>query len=248
MDHVDTTYGFTAKQIITRIQNYAGSSSTEFDEYVLNSINTAQFSFAKKHAWNYLFRTNIPLTLVNGTAEYELNIANTGFNIESGGIRSIFDPNNSRYLKKISHADMRRLDPNSNDDGVPTSWAIAGDQKIVFYPPNLEATALLIDAQVQPTPVTNFESEDPIAFPGARLDIPYKYQESFYVLMLAMVLDREDDDRANRKFDEARRLIREDIDNDMTALGDTEDPRIKHHYEAAADGNYIGIHPFHLDD
>ena len=247
---IDTTFGFTAKQMITRVQNYIGSNSTEFDQYVEESINTAQFSFSKKHDWNYLHRTNIPLELVNGTAEYDLNIANTGFNIEAIGVKTIFDITNNRYLKKIPLNDLRRLDPNKDDGSateVPTSWAEAGDQKIVFYPPNFKNTSLLLDAKVQPTPVTNFSSEDAAADAAARLDVPYKYQESFYALLLSMVLDREDDDRARGKFEEARRLIREDVDTDMSTLGDTEDPRIKHWQEAAADGIYTGIHPFHFN-
>jgi hypothetical protein len=51
-----------------------------------------------------------------------------------------------------------------------------------------------------------------------------------------MALDRENDDRATAKKQEAMALVRSDILDDMRNLGDTENPRIKSMLEARFDG------------
>ena len=69
------------------------------------------------------------------------------------------------------------------------------------------------------------------------VSIPYKYQESLIEYVIALALDRENDDRAPIKKQEAMSLIRSDILDDMRNLGDVENPRIRSLMEVRFDDN-----------
>ena len=237
---IDTQYGFSAKQVIDHVENYVGNCSDEFTTYVTNLLNMAQFRYASMHDWAFLFKSGIDLNIVNGTTQYELNVASVGYNISADDVKSIYLPDPGKILRKTEVQLFRRIDPEVDDGGAnddPSHWAPVGDQRIEIYPPQFKNATLKIDAKILPTPVTDFTSEDPSADPAARLAIPYKYQESFIELVLAMVLDRENDDRATSKFQEARLKIREDIADDMSRLADTVDARLRHYREAGQEGN-----------
>lgn len=89
--------------------------------------------------------------------------------------------------------------------------------------------SLKIDGKITPT------VPDPDSMTSA-LPIPYKYQESLIEYVIALALDRENDDRAPVKKQEAMALIRSDILDDMRNLGEVENPRIKSLFESRFDG------------
>ena len=237
---IDTKYGFSAKEVVDRVVSYVGNTSDNFETYVQQTLNFAQFRYCKLHDWDFLNKTNLPLVTDGSTTEYELDLTTIGFNMPASNVRQIWNPNGSKVLRKVESQEIRRIDPES-DDGSTSSdlshWAAVGEQRILLYPPSYKAVTLRVDGKVLPTPLTDFTSEDPANDVAARLTIPYKNQESFISYVEAICLDRENDDRWAQKKQEAFQLIRQDIQADEFRLGDNEAPRIRHWTEQAFDGN-----------
>lgn len=66
--------------------------------------------------------------------------------------------------------------------------------------------------------------------------IPYRYQSSFIEWLKGQALDRENDGRAPAQMQKALSMIRQDIADDQSNLGDTTTPRIKAVWEQYVDG------------
>lgn len=66
--------------------------------------------------------------------------------------------------------------------------------------------------------------------------IPYRYQSSFIEWLKGQALDRENDSRAPAQMAKALQMIRQDIADDQSNLGDTTTPRIKAVWEQYMDG------------
>jgi hypothetical protein len=67
-------------------------------------------------------------------------------------------------------------------------------------------------------------------------NIPYRYQSSFIEWLKGQALDRENDSRAPAQMAKALQMIRQDIADDQSNLGDTTTPRIKATWEQFMDG------------
>lgn len=221
----NSTTGFTYTEIKDRVINFVGNNSDEFATYVEESIPLAEFRFCKMHDWNFLRKTGLTLNTVTGQAEYDLTVANIGFLMAANDVETIRAEDDAVVMKKMDLNQIRRLDAENTDGSsidTPSFWAVVADNKIRIWPPTVKVMALKIDGKITPNTTT--------------LSIPYKYQESFIEYVIAMALDRENDDRATAKKQEAMALVRSDILDDMRNLGDTENPRIKSMLEARFDG------------
>lgn len=221
----NSTTGFTYTEIKDRVINFVGNNSDEFATYVEESIPLAEFRFCKMHDWNFLRKTGLTLNTVTGQAEYDLTVANIGFLMAANDVETIRAEDDAVVMKKMDLNQIRRLDAENTDGSsidTPSFWAVVADNKIRIWPPTVKVMALKIDGKITPNTTT--------------LSIPYKYQESFIEYVIAMALDRENDDRATVKKQEAMALIRSDILDDMRSLGDVENPRIKSLLEARFDG------------
>lgn len=208
--------GFTYTEIKERVINYIGNTSEKFSTYVDQSIPMAEFRFCKMHDWSFLRKSGLTLSTVADQAEYDLSVINIGFLMAATDVETIRAEADGVVLKRVDLNQIRRLDA-KNDDGsendTPSYWAVAGDNTIRIWPPSVKVMDLKIDGKITPTFDTTI--------------IPYKYQESFIEYVIALALDRENDDRAAGKKQEAMALIRTDILDDMRNLGETENPRIK---------------------
>lgn len=226
----NTSTGFTYSEIKDRVVNFVGNSSQEFQEYVEQSIPLAEFRFCKMHDWSFLRKTGLTLATSTGQAEYDLSVANIGFLMAATDVETIRAESSNVVLKKLDLNQLRRIDAD-NDDGsaidTPTYWSVVGDNTIRIWPPTVKELDLKIDGKITPSTES--------------LSIPYKYQESFIEYVIAMALDRENDDRAPAKKQEAMTLVRQDILDDMRNLGDIENPRIKSLMEARFDGSVASI-------
>jgi len=223
--------GFTYQEIIDRVVSYIGNTSTDFATYIEETISLAEFRFCKAHDWSFLYKQGLSLTVTNGTSEYALSVGNIGFYMPITNVETIFSPAASLTLKRLDTTQVRRLDPET-DDGESTSypqvWSEgSGENSIIIWPPTFQNDTLKIDGKISPAVPTAL-SERP--------SIPFRYQESYIEYIKAVALDRENDDRASIKKQEALALIRADIQDDMRNLGDTENARIKHWREASQDG------------
>jgi hypothetical protein len=187
------------------------------------------------HDWRFLHKTGLSLAVTNGTSEYSLTTGTVGFYMAASDVENIYDPASGIYLKKVDLNQLRRMDP-QDDDGsssdTPTMWAEIGDNRIRLWPPNVATGTLKIDGKITPSAFDNLAS-----FPT----IPYRYQESFIEYVIAMILDRENDNRAPAKKQEAMALIQADIRDDMANTGGNDEPRIRSMFEKANDG--VGGNP-----
>jgi len=219
------TQGYTSSEIVDRVTNYVGNTSQHFKEYVQQAVPLAIFRFCKMHDWSFLRKSGLTLSTVADQAEYDLSVANIGFLMAATDVETIRAEADGVVLKRIDLNQIRRLDAENNDgseNDTPSHWAVAGDNTIRIWPPSVKVMDLKIDGKITPNTTS--------------LSIPYKYQESFIEYVVAMALDRENDDRATAKKQEAMALVRSDILDDMRNLGDTENPRIKSMLEARFDG------------
>lgn len=222
--------GFTGTEIVTRVVNFIGNTTNAFQTYVEQTLPLAEFRFCKIHPWKFLYKQNLPLACVSGTNEYELSIGNIGFYMAAEDVHTIFDSTNGLVLSKQDLKDIRRLDPKVDDGSATddlTHWAPLSDNKILVYPKVFQAVTLRIDGWITPGALTTLSN-----YPT----IPYKYQEAFIEYVIAMALDRDNDDRAAGKKSEALALIRQDILNDMRGSGDVDNPRVRSWNESNMDG------------
>lgn len=226
----NSTSGFTGNEIASRVQSFVGNYSSSFLTYVQQTLPLAEFRFCKMHDWKFLKRTGLSLAITNGTAEYDLSVATIGFYMAASDVESIYDETNGIYLKKVDLNQIRRLDPQTDDGSStdnPVLWAEVRDNRIRIWPPSIETGTLKIDGKVTPVALDNLAN-----FPT----IPYRYQESFIDYVIAMALERENDERAPGKKAEAMQLIRADIQDDMYNSGGNDEPRIKSMFEKRQDG------------
>lgn len=215
--------GFTYAQIKEHIVKYIGNDSSEFADYVDDLIIMAEHRYFKMHDWSFTYRTNLALAVNPNSNQYFLNDGTIGAFMAAGDVETIRSDDDNVYLVKLELPQLRRLQIYNNDSAAnvpPIYWAVAGDNKIQFWPDSPKASVLRIDGKITP----------PLDLTGAP-QIPMRYQEAFIEYIKALALDRENDDRASNKKIEALGLIRQDIQDDMRSLGDTENPRIKSHFE-----------------
>lgn len=222
------TQGFLYSEIVARVVNYVGNQSSDFQTYVQQTIPLAEFRFCKLHNWGFLKKTGLTLNTVVGQAEYDLDPASIGFFMTAQDVETIRAEADGVVLKKVTLDEIRRLDPDNNDGAntdTPLYWAIAGDNRIRIWPPLTKAMALKIDGKITPSApdVNSYSSTYPV--------IPYRYQEGFIDYVIAMSLDRENDDRALQKKQEAMTLILQDIQSDLES-----DDRIRSMQEFRYDG------------
>lgn len=226
-----STSGFTGTEIVARVMNYVGNSSSDFQTYVEQTLPLAEFRYCSMHPWKFLYKPNLSLSVTNGTDEYNLSVANIGHYMASEDVQQIFDQTNGRVLRKVDLRDIRRMDP-KHDDGSTTDqvtmWAPLGDNRIMFYPPSFATGTLKIDGWISPGALTDLST-----YPT----VPFRYQEGFIEYVIAMALDRENDDRASQKKQEAIQLIMSDVRKDMNQRGSIDLPRVRSWVEAAVDGS-----------
>lgn len=226
----NTTSGFSYAEIVSRVQNYIGNDSTGFQTYVEQTLALAEYRFCKMHDWAFLRKTGLTLTTALNTAEYTLSSATIGYYMAATDVETIIAEADGVVLKRVDLNQIRRFDT-KNDDGsaqdTPLYWAPIEDNKIRIWPPSVKSMTLKIDGKIMPAPTNNFAN-----YPV----IPYRYQESFIEYVIAIALDRENDERAPLKKQEAMALIKEDIRADLANLSDVENPRIKSLLESRFDG------------
>ena len=220
-----STSGWSGDEIISYVQGYIGNSDSEFQSYLATSLALAEFRYCKEHDWDFLNKQNLSLTVVSGTDEYTLSVANLGFYMKSSDIKRIYSVAHNRYLKKVTLDEIRLLDPDKNDGSTAAEiefWAPIGDNKIVVWPPQFSDTTLKVDGKVTPTALTTTSN-----YPT----IPIHYQDSFIAFVLAMALERENDDRAAQKMTQAMMLIEKDKQADQATLSNSGQPRFRSMFE-----------------
>jgi len=225
------TQGFSGTEILNHVKNFTGNDSTDFVSYVTNVIPLAEFRFCKLHDWNFLHKQGLSLSVTNGTAEYTLSTTEIGYYMSAEDIETIYSPDGSVVLARRELKEIRRQDPEVDDgDSLQHAqvWAPVGDNKILFWPPKFKTETLKIDGKVSPNALLTLSN-----YPT----IPYRYQESFIEYVIALALDRENDDRASAKKAEALALVHQDIQDDREGSGGTINPRFKHWHEARFDGS-----------
>jgi len=225
----NSTYGFTGSEIVSLVMGWIGNSSTEFQSMLESFLPLAESRFCKAHDWPFLHKINRSLTVVSGTNEYTLDSSSIGYYMSAEDVKNIYCPSSGKYLQKVSLDELRRMDPES-DDGTSAShithWAPAGDNVIVVYPATFADTTLKVDGKTRPTSLVTLSN-----YPT----IPFHYQESFIQYMIALGLDRENDDRATNMKLMVKDLIKSDIQDSNSKLGVNLDDRIRHQREAVTE-------------
>lgn len=236
------TSGLSGTEIVEHVIAYIGNQSAEFRTVVATLLPLAEFRYCKMHDWKFLLKKNLSLTVASGTNEYALSVANVGYYIKADDVHSIYSTATGRYLKKVSLEEMRRLDV-KQDDGTSASelflWAPSGDNQIIVHPATFSDTTLKIDGKATPTALLTLSN-----YPT----IPFSYQEGFIKYLLAQVMERENDGRADTVKQEALLQIRMDVQDDLSSSGSVDEPRIKHYWEAELDGVGGDVQPYYLSN
>jgi hypothetical protein len=230
-----TTSGFTGNEIVERVIKFVGNRSLEFKTFVQDTLPIAESRFYKLHDWSFLYKTGLSLSITNGTAEYDLDTSTIGYYMAANDIETIYHEADGLVLKRVELNQIRRYDPDNADGSstdTPRLWAVAGDNKIRIWPPNIETGTLKIDGKITPTLLNTTDGKNIATYS----DIPMRYQESFMCYLTALVLDRENDSRAPNKIREAMAMIEQDVKDDLRQLANTTNPRLKHFQEVKHDG------------
>lgn len=222
--------GLTYAEIVSHVAKYVGNQSSDFNEYVRQTILLAEQRYMKMHDWSFLRKTELSLPVTSGTAEYDLTFTISGKNytMAANEVETIRAEADNVVLKRVMLDEIRRLDPDNNDgsaNDTPSYWAVAGQNRIRIWPPTTKNITLKIDGKVTP------EQPDYNSFGNEYPAIPVKFQEGFIEYVKAMALDRENDDRALTKKQEAMTLILQDIQSDLEV-----DDRIRSMEEFRYDG------------
>lgn len=222
--------GLTYAEIVSHVVKYVGNQSADFSEYVRQTILLAEQRYLKMHDWSFLRKTDLSLSAVTGTSEYDLafTVSGKNYTMAANEVETIRAEADNIVLKRVMLDEIRRLDPDNNDGSVndtPSYWAVAGQNRIRIWPPTTKNITLKIDGKVIP------EQPDYNSFGNEYPSIPVKFQEGFIEYVKAMALDRENDDRALQKKQEAMTLILQDIQSDLEI-----DDRIRSMEEFRYDG------------
>lgn len=232
-----TFTGFNYGQIKNMIVNYIGKApeDTSFQDYVRQMLILAEMRYYKMHDWSFLRRTDLQLPTVVGQSEYDLNFNINGYDytMSANEIETVRAEADNLVLRRVMLDEIRRLDPDNNDGSstdTPSYWAVVGQNRIRIWPPTTKVITLKIDGKV--TPVLP-DPTDPVVsnFDNLAPQIPIRFQEGFIEYVKAMALDRENDDRALAKKQEALSLILQDIQSDLEV-----DDRIRSLEEFRYDG------------
>jgi hypothetical protein len=222
-----STSGFTGSEILEFLRQYTGNQSSSFTSFMTSALPLAEFRYCKLHDWSFLHKKNLSLTVASGTNSYDLSVANIGFYMQTANVSTVYSVAGNKVLQKTTLEHIRSMDADDNDGSTnryPELWAPAGDNTIVVWPTVFQGTTLKIDGKITPTALLTLSN-----YPT----IPIHMQDSFMEYLKAVALDRENDDRANNKKAEALQMIKQDIQDDMSSLGDTEEPRMKSAIELA---------------
>ena len=222
--------GLTYAEIVSHVAKYVGNQSADFLEYVRQTVLLAEQRYMKMHDWSFLRKTDLSLSVTSGTAEYNLTFSVSGKNytMAANEVETIRAEADNVVLKRVMLDEIRRLDPDNNDgsaNDTPSYWAVAGQNRIRIWPPTTKNITLKIDGKVSP------EQPDYNSFGNEYPAIPVKFQEGFIEYVKAMALDRENDQRALQKKQEAMTLILQDIQSDLEV-----DDRIRSMEEFRYDG------------
>lgn len=226
-----SSLGFSGNEIVARVVEYIGNTKSTFQTYVEQTLPLAEFRFCKMHNWRFLYKQNLSLTVVSGTAEYTLDSGTIGYYMAAEDVHTVYDQTQGIILDKKDLKEIRRLDPKS-DGGTSNSdleyWVPTSDNKILVWPSDeFRTTTLKLDGWITPSALTTLSN-----YPT----IPFKYQESFIEYVMSLALDHENDDRADTKKSNAIQLMTADIRHDMAQRGDTDQARVRSMAEAAVDG------------
>lgn len=223
--------GYTGSELIALLQSYIGNTSSNFQTFLTSALPLAELRYCKAHDWRFLHKQNLSLTVASGTDEYTLDSGSIGYYMAAEDVENVFSTASGTYLKKTTLDDIRRMDPDRNDGSTTqyaTHWAPGGgDNKIIIYPPQFQDTTLKVDGKITPTALLTLSN-----YPT----IPLRYQDGFVEYLKALALDRENDARANGQKQFAMSLTKQDIQNDLAGLGDSDQPRIKAYQEQVTDG------------
>lgn len=223
--------GLSYEDIVSHVVVYTGNEDPNFRSYVRQLVLLAELRYLKMHDWSFLRKTGLVLPVVSGTAEYDLSftVGPNTYTMAANEIETVRAEADNVILKRVMLDEIRRLDPDNSDGSVndtPAYWAVAGQNRIRIWPPQTKSMNLQIDGKVfpqQPDPTQAGFSAFPI--------IPAKFQEAFIEYVKAMALDRENDDRALQKKQEALTLVLQDIQSDLEV-----DDRIRSMEEFRYDG------------
>lgn len=246
---IDADLGFDGTEFIDRAVAFVGNTSDSFREFAAKSLPFAIQRYARFHDWSFLFKYNLALSVVEGTSEYDLNVANLGFKMDTDSVQTIYNPTNNCVIRKLDLTGYRANSYYFNDEAgaepvtAPSVWAEIGANRIILGPQLFETQELKIDGTIIPsnfsTAAAAYDIDTaPDAFDGVFPEIPFEYQEAFFEYFLALTLDRENDDRASAKKSLAADLVNKDIQHDLRRAGDQTGIRFKTIEELFYDGNY----------
>lgn len=223
--------GLSYEDIVSHVVTYTGNEDPNFRTYVRQLVLLAELRYLKLHDWSFLRKTALVLPVVSGTAEYNLTftVGPNTYTMAANEVETIRAEDDNLVLKRVLLDEIRRLDPDNSDGSVsdtPSYWAVVGENRIRIWPPQTKSMNLQVDGKVfpqQPDPTQAGFASYPI--------VPAKFQEAFIEYVKAMALDRENDDRALQKKQEALTLILQDIQTDLEV-----DNRIRSMEEFRYDG------------
>ena len=143
--------GFSGTEIVQRVIDYVGDTSSTFENYMLDSLNLAQFKFCKAHDWDFLQRSDLLLACdgTGGPNNFDLAsitdpVSGNAVTIPTSSISMIHTVYPGVVLRKISIQDLRRFDPQETNGTIvdtPTMWCPVSEKRFKIWPDNFDGGA-----------------------------------------------------------------------------------------------------------
>lgn len=121
----------TRGQLIDRIANITGDTSTEFRTHMESSVNNMLFALWDAHDWNFKHKSGT-FSTVSGTEEYNISTSSTDIR-SSTDLEVVYDKTNGRFLLPVDLRDIRKHYPKEDTSGQPTHFAPWGSKTITLH-------------------------------------------------------------------------------------------------------------------
>lgn len=209
--------GFTRDQFITQIMDTVGNSSASFQSALESWITAWLYQFFKLTDWTWLHKNGVAdgmsFTTSNGVANYTMNTATCGYEINGTNIESVYiqTTGKARKLVKIDSDSLRTGDPGQEASSDPYFWAPFGRQGITLYPTPTATETIYLDGKIH-----GAELNSNITIP-----IPYECHEILFQWCLTKALRRERDPRAKEELAILGPMLKVEITANMLELEST---------------------------
>lgn len=222
----------TPTQMITRVQNILGNTSSAFTTHLQQSFKYVLEDLWESHDWNFKHKIE-NFNTAAGTELYDVaSVASVTDLKSTQDIEILYDTTNKRVLNKVDYQEIRRNYPGEDQSGQPLVYAPWTTQTSIYLSPKPDAIYTIKLAYIAKATLPSTFSEDI----ETSLGLPSYLHSLLEKMLLVEAMLYYDDNRAEALQERIeQRLLPKAIQKDMAHFNSNE--RIKLWEEVLRQGN-----------